>query len=56
MQRFEDAIDLFQQGYHDEAMVKCHEVANTYSGQPEILAFCARIAKQCGALIPLCSG
>ena len=39
MPRFEDAIDLLQQGYHDEAMVKCHEVANAHSEQPEILAF-----------------
>jgi len=49
MPRFEDAIDLLQQGYHDEAMVKCHEVAKAHSEQPEILAFCARIAKQCSA-------
>ncbi len=50
IQGFETVLSLFQSGQRDEAMVKCHEIANAHSSEHAILRLCARIAEQCGKL------
>ena len=46
----EDAMRLLRTGQRDEAIVKCHQIADAQSCEPQVLRLCAHVANQCGKL------
>ena len=50
IQGLEDALRLLRTGQRDEAIVKCHQIADAQSCEPQVLRLCARVANQCGNL------